>query len=82
MGSKYPIVEMRYTRALKNVLGGTLSYQKFYVEVNDKINLKFFGRFEYNIAAGKTFGTLPYPALDVAHGNETYYWSKIGRAHV
>ncbi len=75
MGSKYPIVEMRYTRALKNVLGGTLSYQKLYVEVNDKINLKFFGRFEYNIAAGKTFGTLPYPALDVAHGNETYYWS-------
>ncbi|MEI7802200.1 MAG: carboxypeptidase-like regulatory domain-containing protein, partial [Bacteroidota bacterium] len=30
---------------------------------------------EYNLAAGKTFGTLPYPALNVARGNETYYYS-------
>ena len=75
MGSKFPIVEMKFTRAIKNIFNSNLSYKKFYLEVNDKINLKLFGRLEYNIAAGKTFGVLPYPALNVARGNETYYYS-------
>ncbi|GDX53204.1 membrane protein [Bacteroidota bacterium] len=75
MGSKFPIVELKYTRAVKGIMNSNFEYQKLYFEVNDKINLHFFGRLEYNIAAGKTFGTLPYPALNVARGNETYYFS-------
>ncbi|TSA51875.1 MAG: carboxypeptidase-like regulatory domain-containing protein [Sphingobacteriales bacterium] len=75
MGSKFPIVELKYTRAVKGIMNSNFEYQKLYFEVNDKINLHFFGRLEYNIAAGKTFGTLPYPALNVARGNETYYYS-------
>jgi hypothetical protein len=75
MGSKFPIVELKYTRSIKGVMNSDFDYHKLYLEVNDKINLHFFGRLEYNIAAGKTFGTLPYPALNVARGNETYYYS-------
>lgn len=75
MGSKFPIIELKYTRAVKGIMNSNFEYQKLYFEVNDKINLHFFGRLEYNIAAGKTFGTLPYPALNVARGNETYYYS-------
>ncbi len=75
MGSKFPIVELKYTRAIKGIMNSNFEYQKLYLEVNDKINLHFFGRLEYNISAGKTFGTLPYPALNVARGNETYYYS-------
>ena len=77
MGSKFPIVELKYTRAIKGIMSSNFEYQKLYFEVNDKINLHFFGRLEYNIAAGKTFGTLPYPALNVARGNETYYYSNF-----
>ena len=75
MGSKFPIIEFKYTRAIKGMFNSNFDYQKLYLEVSDKINLHFFGRMEYNIAAGKTYGTLPYPALNVAHGNETYYFS-------
>ena len=75
MGSKFPIVELKYTRAIKGVMNSDFNYHKLYLEINDKINLHFFGRMEYNIAAGKTFGVLPYPALNVARGNETFYYS-------
>jgi hypothetical protein len=30
----------------------------------------------YNAFAGKTYGTLPFPLLDVARGNELYYYNQ------
>jgi hypothetical protein len=33
------------------------------------------GSIYYRVFGGKTFGTLPYPFLDVAPGNEIYYYN-------
>ena len=35
-----------------------------------------FGDLYYNLFAGKYFGTLPYPLLEIHPGNEYYYYNK------
>jgi len=35
-----------------------------------------YGSFESYVYSGKTFGTLPYMLLDIAPGNELYYYNK------
>ena len=35
-----------------------------------------FGSIYYNVFAGQTFGTNPYMLLDIAPGNEIYYYNK------
>src|SRR5258705_7698317 len=44
--------------------------------VYDYIKIPPYGNFDFNIYAGKTFGTLPYTFLDIAPGNELYYYNK------
>jgi hypothetical protein len=34
------------------------------------------GSFYYNVFAGRTYGTVPYPMLDIIPGNEIYYYNK------
>lgn len=74
LGSDYPIVELRASAGLKNFLGGNYEYQKATISVSDYWNIAPLGTLYYNFFAGKTFGTLPYPLLDVAPGNEFYYY--------
>lgn len=77
LGSKYPIVELRYGLGLKNVFGGNYSYNKASLSVSDKIKIAPFGSVYYNFFAGKYWGTLPYPLLEILPGNEYYYYNKF-----
>jgi hypothetical protein len=44
--------------------------------VSDYSKIAPFGTIYYNLFGGRTFGTLPYMLLDVAPGNEIYYYNK------
>ena len=74
---KQPVFTINYTKGLKGVLGGEYDFQKVGFKVWQYNNWGNFGNFEYTIQAGKTFGTIPYPILEVARGNQsavsTYY---------
>jgi len=76
LGSDYPIIDVKYTRGIPNVLGSTLTYNKFYVSLSDIVRIPPFGSIYYNLFGGKTTGVQPYPFLNVAPGNETYYYNK------
>lgn len=76
MGSDYPIVELRYTRGLSGVFKSKYDYHKLNASISDYSKIAPFGTIYYNVFAGKTFGTLPYMLLDVAPGNEIYYYNK------
>jgi Family of unknown function (DUF5686) len=76
LGSDYPIIDVKYTRGIPNVLGSTLTYNKFYVSLSDIVKVPPFGTIYYNLFGGKTTGVQPYPFLNVAPGNETYYYNK------
>lgn len=76
LGSDYPIVEARYGIGLKGVLNSGYDYQKVSLSVSDRVKISPLGSIYYNVFAGKYFGTLPYPLLEIHPGNEFYYYNK------
>ena len=76
LGSPYPIVEMKFTKGIPGVLKSSYSYHKFSASVSNYSNIPPLGSFYFNVFAGKTFGRLPYLFLDIAPGNEIYYYNK------
>ncbi|HZK63631.1 MAG TPA: DUF5686 family protein [Puia sp.] len=76
LGSDYPIVDLKYTRGIPGVLGSTQQYSKLDASISDYIKVPPIGSIYYNIFAGKTYGTLPFPFLNVAPGNETFYYNQ------
>jgi hypothetical protein len=76
LGSDYPIFNLKYTRGIAGILNSSYNYDKVSVSISDYIKIPPFGSLYYNVFAGKTFGTLPFPLLDVAPGNELYYYNQ------
>jgi hypothetical protein len=76
LGSDYPIVDLTYTRGIPGLFGSTQQYSKLNASVSDYIKIPPLGSIYYNVFAGKTYGTLPFPFLNVAPGNETYYYDQ------
>jgi hypothetical protein len=75
LGSDYPIVEFKYTKGLSGVFSSHYDYTKLSAGVSQFKKVPPFGSIYYNVFAGKTFGTLPYMLLDIAPGNEIYYYN-------
>lgn len=75
MGSKYPIVELRLGLGIKNVWNSGYSYQKANISISDWVKVPPLGLIYYNVFAGKYFGTLPYPLLEVHPGNDFYFYN-------
>lgn len=75
LGTKYPAITLTATFGFKNVLGGNFDYQQLKLLVTDRFRVNPFGYTDYSIEAGKTFGSIPYPLLNIQTGNETYGYS-------
>lgn len=76
LGTKKPIVEMHFTQGMKGVFNSQYEYQKLVLGFKHKIPLGIFGVFHYKAEAGKVFGTVPYPLLEIHPGNETFTYNK------
>ena len=76
IGSRYPIPEIRITKGISGVGKSAYNYTKLSGSVNDFIKVPPFGSIEFYVYGGKTFGTVPYTFLDIAPGNEMYYYNK------
>ncbi len=74
--SKYPVVGLTVTTGIKGLLKGAYSYQKARMSITGLTNIPPLGNIYYNVFAGKYFGTLPYPLLEIHPGNEYYYYNK------
>lgn len=76
MGSKYPIVELKYALGVKGLMQSSYQYHKLALTVSDYVKIAPLGTLYYNVFGGKVFGTLPYMLLEVHPGNEIYYYNK------
>ncbi len=74
LGTDYPILELSLGFGLKDVLGGDYDYTKAVLSLSDNIKLGTFGRTNVKLQAGKYWGTLPFPVLEIHNGNETYFF--------
>jgi hypothetical protein len=76
LGSPLPIVEVKYTKGVSGVWNSSYDYHRLSGSISDYQDIAPFGSIYYNVFAGRTFGTIPYMFLDVAPGNEIYYYNK------
>jgi hypothetical protein len=76
IGSPYPITTIKYTRGIKGVFDSHYEYSKLSGSISDYLKISPWGTVYYNVFGGKTFGALPFMFLDVAPGNEIYYYNK------
>jgi hypothetical protein len=76
LGSGYPIGEINVSQGFRGVLKSSYRYTKIAASVSDYVKVPPFGSISWYVYGGKTFGTLPYPLLDIAPGNELYYYNK------
>ena len=60
----------------KNDLDNGQMYNKIDFSVSDYVKVSPYGVVYFNLFAGKVYGTLPYPFLQIAPGNELYYYNK------
>lgn len=76
LGSDYPIAEIKLSKGFSGLFKSNYDYHRLDFRVNDFIKIPPYGNIDYSVYAGKVFGTLPYMLLEVAPGNEIYYYNK------
>ena len=76
LGSGYPIGEINISHGFAGVFKSSYNYTKISASVSDYVNIPPLGNITWMLYAGKTFGTVPYILLDIAPGNELYYYNK------
>jgi hypothetical protein len=72
MGTEYPILEVKYSYGIPNILGGDYEYSRMQVGIEHWFNVGSFGWSKYIIETGRIWGKLPYPLLKLHEGNETW----------
>lgn len=77
LGSPYPIAEITFAKGVAGILRSNYDYFKISGSISDYMKVPPFGSISYQLYAGKTYGTLPYTMLDIAPGNELYYYNKF-----
>ena len=76
LGTDFPVIDIRYGIGIKNVWNSGYEYHKIIGSISDYLKVAPLGTLYYNIFAGKYFGTLPYPLLEIHPGNEFHYYNK------
>lgn len=76
IGSKYPIINVAYTKAIPG-LNTQADYDLVRISINDRIRLGLVGRFSYRLRAGYFLSTRHMEFMDYKHfeGNQTVYLS-------
>lgn len=77
LGTKYPILEIKYTFGVPDLFAGQFRYQKVQLQVKDKLRFGPFGYLNLTASAGRIFGNLPYPLLMMHQGNETFFYDEL-----
>ena len=72
--SKYPVININYTLAPKGIINSTYNFKRIQISWLHTVKVNPFGYFKYYLVAGKIFGTVPYPLLEMHTGNETYWY--------
>jgi len=71
-GTCYPVLTLLYTYGAKNIFKSDYEYHKLALNINDRFRtMPLLGYTDYIIEAGKIFGKVPYPLLELHGGNET-----------
>lgn len=70
-----PTLLLKYTYGIDNLMGSNFNYHKYFLGVNQTFRLGTLGRSRYELTAGYTPSTIPYPLLESHLGNESSFYN-------
>jgi len=73
VSSPYPVFNLRYAYGVKDLFNGEYEYHSLRFNASQWFSFLSAGWLKYTLEAGKTWGTLPFPLLNIYGGNETFY---------
>ncbi|REJ81391.1 MAG: carboxypeptidase-like regulatory domain-containing protein [Bacteroidetes bacterium] len=76
LGTKYPVLNLLYSRGMRDILNSTFEYDKLMFRVEDNLYLGNFGLFSFSMEIGKIFQPLPYPLLFIHPGNNSFVYDR------
>ncbi len=76
VGTKYPIVNISYNYGIPDLFGSEYQYHKLQFGIKHWFNVFHMGWSKYMIEAGKIWGTIPWPLLELHPGNETFLFDE------
>lgn len=78
IGTTYPVLQFNYSKSLRNAFKGEYDYHKLSLRVTDRIRITpILGYTDYSFEAGKIFGTVAYPLMELHGGNETLIYDEL-----
>lgn len=73
LGSRFPIISITHTWAIKDFLGSEYDFHRLDFVWSHRPKIGHLGKLDYSVYAGKVFGKVPYPFLNIHQGNQTFY---------
>jgi len=77
VGTKYPIIGLSYGYGIPGVWGSEYEYHRVKIGVRHWFNVFNIGWSKYIVEAGKIWGKLPFPLLELHPGNETFIFDEL-----
>lgn len=75
IGTKYPVVELMFSKGLKGVFNSAYNYTKYSILIKDMMKISPFGVLYYRVYGGKINGALPFTNLENHPGNDLFYYN-------
>jgi hypothetical protein len=76
-GSVWPTFTLKIGLGIKGPLASQFEYQRVDLGINQAFNIGRLGKSNYLINIGKIYGTVPFPLLNVALGNQTPIYTLV-----
>ena len=74
LGTKWPVFSVHYNAGIKGVFASNYKYHKINLNIVDRFRINPIGYTDYVLDAGKIFGNVPFPLMEIHGGNETYFY--------
>ncbi|MFK7808281.1 MAG: DUF5686 family protein [Saprospiraceae bacterium] len=78
LGSKFPVVSLKYTKGFLGILDSDLSYHSLEMTVTDKLRWGSIGYSRVRLTGGYMFGEVPFINMFVPVGNEGFIMNQTG----
>jgi hypothetical protein len=76
--SRYPVVQLNYSKSLQNAFKGEYDYHKLVFNINGRLRITpILGYTDIVAETGKIWGVVPYPIMELHGGNETYLYDYL-----
>ncbi len=75
IGTRYPIIQVNYSKSLQNAFKGQYDYHKLVINVSDRLRITpILGYTDFVLEGGQIWGAVPYPLMELHGGNQTYLY--------